>query len=71
MAGELLFILHPSSTLDNTEETVVWVTANWGQEVLKDTVGSGMQADPADCRNGLSADRVSVLSRNELYSASD
>lgn len=43
-AEELLCIVHPCSTLDNTEETVVLVTMNWRQEALKDTLGKRMQS---------------------------
>lgn len=43
-AEELLCIVHPCSTLGNTEETVVLVTMNWGQEALKDTLGKRMQS---------------------------
>lgn len=44
VAEELLCIVHPCSTLDNTEETVVLATMNWGWEALKETLGKRMKS---------------------------
>lgn len=61
-------MLYPRSALDNTEETVVVVTKNWGQEVLGHNYG-GQNAAPAGCRGCSQYSQVPLSGSLEVNSS--